>query len=51
MMIIGVDYHPSFQQIAFLNHDNGEAERFYWDLKQCGISGTSRDVAGRSRSS
>ncbi len=50
MMIIGVDYHPSFQQIAFfdqetgecgerrLNHDNGEAERFYRDLKQRGIS-------------
>ena len=39
-MIIGVDYHPSFQQIAFLieetgeyeerqlNHTDGEAERF-----------------------
>jgi transposase len=50
MMIIGVDYHPSFQQIALLieetgecgdqrlNHDNGEAERFYRDLKQSGIS-------------
>jgi transposase len=48
MMIIGVDYHPSFQQIAFfveetgecgerqLNH-SGEAERFYRDLKQRGI--------------
>ena len=40
IMIIGVDYHPSFQQIAFLieetgeyeerqlNHTDGEAERF-----------------------
>src|SRR5499425_3849508 len=48
-MIIGVDYHPSFQQIAFcveetgeyggrqLNHNAGEAERFYRDLKQRGI--------------
>ena len=38
MLLIGVDYHPSFQQIAFfveetgecderqLNHSNGEAE-------------------------
>ena len=46
MMIIGVDYHPSFQQIAFfveetgecgerqLNHSEGEAERFYRDLRQ-----------------
>jgi len=46
MMIIGVDYHPSFQQIAFLiegtgecgdqrlNHEGGEAERFYRDLKR-----------------
>src|SRR5207253_8631694 len=50
MMIIGVDYHPSFQQIAFLdqetgecgeqplNHDDGEAEKFYRGLKQRGIS-------------
>ncbi len=49
MMIIGVDYHPSFQQIAFfveetgeygerqLNHSDGEAERFYRDLQQRGI--------------
>jgi len=48
-MIIGVDYHPSFQQIAFfeeetgecgerqLNHSDGEAERFYRDLQQSGI--------------
>ncbi len=50
MLIIGVDYHPSFQQIAFLdqetgecgerrlNHSDGEAERFYRDLKQQGVS-------------
>jgi len=49
MMILGVDYHPSFQQIAFfmeetgecgerrLNHNDGEAEKFYRDLKQRGI--------------
>ena len=48
-MIIGVDYHPSFQQIAFfveetgecgeqeLNHSDGQAEKFYRDLKQRGI--------------
>jgi hypothetical protein len=46
MMIIGVDYHPSFQQIAFLieetgecgerelNHSDGQTEKFYRDLKQ-----------------
>ena len=40
MMVIGVDYHPSFQQMAFLieetgeyderelKHSDGEAERF-----------------------
>src|SRR6266851_2385467 len=45
-MIIGVDYHPSFQQIAFfvegtgecgeqeLNHSDGQAEKFYRDLQQ-----------------
>ena len=49
MMIIGVDYHPSFQTIAFLieetgeyderrlNHSDGEAERFYRDLQPKGI--------------
>src|ERR1700758_4572610 len=49
MMIIGVDYHPSFQTIAFfmeetgeygereLHHSDGEAERFYRDLQQRGI--------------
>ena len=48
-MLIGVDYHPSFQTIAFLmeetgecderqlNHSAGEAERFYRDLQQRGI--------------
>jgi transposase len=50
MMIIGVDYHPSFQAIALcveetggecgeqeLNHSDGQAEKFYRDLKQRGI--------------
>jgi transposase len=49
MMIIGVDYHPSFQAIAFLmdetgecgeqelKHSDGQAEKFYRDLKQRGI--------------
>jgi transposase len=46
MLIIGVDYHPSDQYIAFadtetgecgerrLNHSDGEAEKFYRDLQQ-----------------
>src|SRR6266566_5237754 len=50
MIIIGVDYHPSFQTIAFLmeetgeyveqelNHSDGEAERFYRKLKEKGVS-------------
>ena len=45
MLIIGCDYHPSFQQIAWvdtetgecgeqqLQHSNGEAEKFYRALK------------------
>jgi len=49
MYLIGVDYHPSFQTIAFfveetgecgeqeLNHSDGQAEKFYRDLKQRGI--------------
>src|SRR5260370_41970134 len=48
-MLIGVDYHPGFQQIAFfeeetgecgeqeLNHSEGQAEEFYRNLKQRGI--------------
>jgi transposase len=50
MYIVGVDYHPSFQQIAFLdqetgecgdrrlNHSDGEAEKFYRELRAKGIS-------------
>jgi hypothetical protein len=50
MLIVGVDYHPSFQEIAFLNqetgecgdqqlnHGDGEAEKFYRELKQRGAS-------------
>jgi transposase len=50
MYIIGVDYHPSFQQIVFLdqetgecgdrrlNHGDGEAEKFYRQLRQQGSS-------------
>ena len=49
MLLIGVDYHPSFQTIAFfmeetgeyaeqeLNHRDGQAEKFYRDLRQRGI--------------
>jgi len=49
MMIIGVDYHPSFQAIAFcveetgecgeqeLSHSEGQAEKFYRDLQPRGI--------------
>ena len=50
MMIIGVDYHPSDQYIAFvdtetgecgerrLNHSDGEAEKFYRELRQREVS-------------
>jgi transposase len=46
VIVIGVDYYPSFQQISFLdqetgecgdrrlNHSEGAAERFYRELKQ-----------------
>jgi transposase len=47
--LIGVDYQPSFQQIAFLveetgehgerrlNHSDGKAEKFYRDLQLRGV--------------
>src|SRR5258705_3669686 len=49
MIIIGADYHPGFQQIAFVDTDSGEfqerrlehreeAEKFYRDLKARGTS-------------
>src|SRR5438552_6773030 len=50
MLIMGVDYHPSFQQVAFLNQDTGEygelhlnhsdggAQQFYRELKQTGAN-------------
>ena len=45
MLIIGCDYHPGFQQIAFVDSESGEvgerrlshreeAEQFYRELKQ-----------------
>jgi transposase len=48
MMIIGCDYHPGFQQIAFLDSESGEwnerrlghreeAEQFYRDLRVRGV--------------
>src|SRR6202161_2666763 len=62
MIIIGTDYHPSFQQIAFvdqetgecgerqLNHSDGEAERFYRELKQRGVSvRVGMEATGHSR--
>ena len=50
MLLIGCDYHPSVQQIAFvdaetgecgeqrLSHSDGEAEKFYRDLKLRSVS-------------
>ena len=50
MIIIGVDYHPSDQYVAFvdletgesgerrLNHSYGEAEKFYRELAARGVS-------------
>src|SRR5579863_351661 len=62
MMIIGVDYHPSFQAIAFcveetgecgeqeLTHSDGQAEKFYRELKQRGVSvRVGMEATGHSR--
>ena len=57
MLIIGCDYHPSFQQIAFVDTETGEicekrlehpqeAEQFYRELHQRGVqAGKNRAVA------
>src|SRR6202045_3732763 len=62
MINIGVDYHPSSQQIAFmdqetgecgereLNHSDGAAERFYRELKERGVSvRVGMEATGHSR--
>ena len=57
MIIIGVDFHPEFQQIAWVNTDSGEfqerrlqhreeAEKFYRDLAAQGMKVR---VGGRHR--
>ena len=50
MLLIGCDYHPSVQQIAWVDkdtgecgerrliHSGGEAERFYRELQEKGTS-------------
>ena len=54
MIIIGVDFHPEFQQMASVDTDTGEfvekrlahreeAETFYRGLADCGPEGARRD--------
>ncbi len=61
MMIIGCDYHPGFQQIAFVDTETGElqerrlehreeAEKFYRDLAAAGIKVRVRmEASGHAR--
>ena len=62
MLIIGCDYHPSFQQIAWvdtetgegserrLTHSNGEAENFYRDLQRRGVQArVGMEASGHAR--
>ena len=61
MLIIGVDYHPSMQQIAWVDTETGEcgerrlahcaeAEQFYRQLKQKGVSvRVGMEATGHSR--
>ncbi len=61
MLIIGCDYHPGFQQIAFLDMETGEcgerrlehmegAEQFYRDLRAQGIEARiGMEASGHSR--
>ena len=61
MLIIGCDYHPSFQQIAFVDTETGEfqeqrllhreeAERFYRDLAAQGMKGRlGMEASGHAR--
>ena len=61
MVIIGCDYHPGFQQIAWVNTETGEleerrlahreeAERFYGELKEKNLSvRVGMEASGHSR--
>jgi hypothetical protein len=61
MMIIGCDYHPGFQQIAYVNTDTGElrerrlghkeeAEQSYRELRGRGMQlGIGMEVSGHAR--
>ena len=61
MIIIGVDYHPEFQQIALVDTDTGEfqekrlvqpaeAEKFYRDLAAQGVQvGVGMEASGHAR--
>ncbi len=61
MLIIGCDYHPGFQQIAFVNTETGEleecrlahreeAEQFYRELKDKNLSArVGMEASGHSR--
>src|ERR1700693_1059395 len=61
MLIIGCDYHPGFQQIAFLDNETGEcgerrlehtggAEQFYRALRARGIEArVGMEASGHSR--
>jgi len=60
-MIIGCDYHPGFQQIAFVDSETGElqerrlahreeAEKFYRDLGAQGVKGcVGMEASGHAR--
>ena len=61
MLIIGCDYHPSFQQIAFVDTETGEcgerrlqhreeAEKFYRDLAATGMKArVGMEASGHTR--
>ena len=61
MLIIGCDYHPGFQQIAFVDSETGElkegrlahreqAEQFYQELKQRNVAvRVGMEASGHSR--
>ena len=41
MIIIGCDYHPGFQQIAYVNTDSGRTQRSAaWDTRKKPSSST-----------
>ncbi len=45
MIIIGCDYHPGFQQVAYVNTDTGELSEARWSTRNKPSSSTASSAS------